>query len=129
MDLPPREFLDRIHSALCGLTLPPPHHIAPSSACVPAALASAEYMLVCKDPSIQPFSQLYRGPYRVLSYQDKFSPWKLVPSRIQLSFIDSSLFVVLSLVLNSLLGLVGPLPLPWFLRLPPMVQDPGLNPF
>ena len=34
VDLPPREFLDRIQSALCGLTLPPPHPIAPSSACV-----------------------------------------------------------------------------------------------
>ena len=32
VDLPPREFLDRIHSALRGLTLPPPNHIAPSLA-------------------------------------------------------------------------------------------------
>ena len=62
MDLPPREFLDRIQSALRGLTLPPPHHAAPSSARVPAALAFAEYMFVCKDAFIQPLSQLYRGP-------------------------------------------------------------------
>ena len=31
-DLPPREFLDRIQSALQSLTLPPSHHTAPSSA-------------------------------------------------------------------------------------------------
>ena len=72
VDLPPTEFLDRIQSALRGLTLPPPHHVAPSSACVPAALASAEYVFVQEDASIQPLSQLYRGPYRVLSRQDKF---------------------------------------------------------
>ena len=28
-DLPPREFLDRIQSALWGFTHPPPHHVAP----------------------------------------------------------------------------------------------------
>ena len=44
VDLPPRKFLDRIQSALHGLTLPPPHHVAPPSTYVPAALASAEYM-------------------------------------------------------------------------------------
>ena len=42
VNLPPRKFLDRIQSALHGLTTPPPHHVAPPSACVPAALASAE---------------------------------------------------------------------------------------
>ena len=57
VDLPPREFLDRIQSALHGLSLPPPHHVAPSSAHIPAALASAEYVFVCKDASIQPLSQ------------------------------------------------------------------------
>ena len=72
VNLPHREFLNRIQSALRGLTLPPPHHIAPSSARVPAALASAEYTFVCEDTSIQPLSQLYRGPYRVLCRQDKF---------------------------------------------------------
>ena len=72
MDLPPREFLDRIQSALRGLTLLPPHHVAPSSACHPAALASAEYVFVRKVDFIQPLSQLYRGPYRVLSCQDNF---------------------------------------------------------
>ena len=36
-DLLPREFLDRIQFSLRGFTLPPPHHVAPSS-----ALASAE---------------------------------------------------------------------------------------
>ena len=50
VDLPPRDFLDRIQSAPCGLTLPPPHHVSPSSACVPAALASAEYMLFARTP-------------------------------------------------------------------------------
>ena len=72
VDLPPREFLDRIQSVLRGLTLPPPHHVAPPSACVPAALVSAEYVFVHKDASIQPLSQLYSGPYRVLICQDKF---------------------------------------------------------
>ena len=72
VDLPPREFLDRIQSTLRGMTLPPPHHVAPSSALVPAALASAENMFFCKDAYIQPLSQLYCGPYRVLSHQDKF---------------------------------------------------------
>ena len=62
VDLPPREFLDRIQSALHGLTLPPPYHVAPSSPRVPAALASAEYVFVCEDASIQPLSQLYRYP-------------------------------------------------------------------
>ena len=42
VDLPPREFLERIQSALLGLTLPPPHHVTPPSTCVPSALASAE---------------------------------------------------------------------------------------
>ena len=46
VDIPPREFLDRIQSALCVLTLPPPHPLAPSSACVPTALASTEYVFV-----------------------------------------------------------------------------------
>ena len=77
VDLPPREFLNRIQSALCGLTLPPPHHVAPPSAWVPAALASADYMFACKDASIQPLSQLYRVPYRVLSRQDKFFSLKI----------------------------------------------------
>ena len=72
VDLPLREFLDRIQSALRGLTLPHPHHVAPSSAHVPAASASAGYMFVCEDASIQPLSQLFCGPYRVLSRQDKF---------------------------------------------------------
>ena len=72
VDLPPREFLDRNKSALRGLILPPPHHFAPSSARVHAALASAEYVFVQEDASIQPLSQLYCGPYRVLSCQDKF---------------------------------------------------------
>ena len=81
VDLPPREFLDRILSALHCLTLPPPHQVAPSSARIPKALASAhipkalasaEYVLVGKNASIQPLSQLYHGPYRVLSRQDKF---------------------------------------------------------
>ena len=71
-DLPPKEFLDRIQSALCGLTLPPPHHVTPPSARVPAALASAEYVFVREDASIQPLSQLYRGPYKVLSLRDRF---------------------------------------------------------
>ena len=72
-DLPSREFLDWIQSALRGLTLPPPNHVAPSSARVPAALASAEVsMCLCaRTPSFQSLSQLYRGPYRVLSCQDK----------------------------------------------------------
>ena len=51
-----------------------------------------------------------------------FSPWSLVPSKIQCPLIVSSLFSDLTSVLNSLLGVVGSLP-------PPMVQDPGLNPF
>ena len=72
VDLPHREFLDRIQSALQDFTLPPPHHVASPSACVPAALASTEYVFVHKDASIQPLSQLYHGPYRVLSRQDKF---------------------------------------------------------
>ena len=46
VDLPPREFLDKIQSALRGLTLTPPHHVAPSSAIVSAALASPEYVFV-----------------------------------------------------------------------------------
>ena len=74
VDLPHREFLDRIQSALCGLTLLPPHHIAPPSPHVPAALASAEYVFAREDASIQPLSQLYRDPYRVLRRQDNISP-------------------------------------------------------
>ena len=70
-DLPPREFLGRVQSVLQGLTLPSPHHVAPSSAWVPAALASAEFVFVREDASIQPLSQLYRGSYKVLSRQDK----------------------------------------------------------
>ena len=54
--LPPREFLDRVQSALRGLTLPPPHWVAPSSTRVPTALASAEYVFVPEDASIQPLS-------------------------------------------------------------------------
>ena len=42
--------------------------MAPSSAPVPAVLASAEFVFVCEDASIQPLSQLYS----VLSPQDKF---------------------------------------------------------
>ena len=71
VDMPLREFLNRIQSSFRSLTLPPPHHIATSSARVPANLASAEYVFVCKETSIQPLSQFYRGPYRVLSCQDK----------------------------------------------------------
>ena len=44
--------------------------MAPSASRVPTALASAEFVFVRKDTSIQP--QLYRGPYRVLGRQDKF---------------------------------------------------------
>ena len=46
VNLPPREFLDRIQSSLCGLTLPPPHHVTHPSELVPAALASSEYVFV-----------------------------------------------------------------------------------
>ena len=62
VNLPPREFLDRIHSALCVLTLPHPHHVAPSSAPVPAAIASSEYVLGGKDASLQPFSNSIVAP-------------------------------------------------------------------
>ena len=72
VDLPPREFLDRIQYALPGLTMPPPHQVAPSLAPVPAAFASSEYVFVREVASIQPLSQLYRGPYRVLSRQENF---------------------------------------------------------
>ena len=72
LDLPPKEFLDRVESALLGLTLPPPHHVDPFWAWVPKALDSAEFVFVHEDASIQPLSQLYRGPYRVLSCKNKF---------------------------------------------------------
>ena len=49
-----------------------PHHVTPCSARVPAALTSTEYAFVRQDASIQPLSQLYCGPYRVLSRKDKF---------------------------------------------------------
>ena len=87
VDLPHREFLDRIQSALCGLTLPPPHHVAPSSVLVPTALASAEYMFVSKDASIQPLSLLHHVHYRVLSRQDKFFSLE-TGSRHHTVFID-----------------------------------------
>ena len=51
-DLSPRELQDRIQSALCGLTLPPAHHVASSSARVCTTLASAKYMFVREDASI-----------------------------------------------------------------------------
>ena len=104
MDLPPREFLDRIQSALRGLTLPPPHHFALSSARVPAALASAEYVFVHKEASIQPLSQLYCAPYRVLSHQDKFFSLEIGSKQETVS-------------IDGLKPILGPLPLPWFLRL------------
>ena len=127
MDLPPREFLDRVQSPLLGLTLPPPHHVAPSSACVPAALSSTEYVFVHKDASIQPLSRFYRGPYRVLSHQDKIFSLG-IGSRQDTVSIDE---------LKPVLGpVLGPQQPPWLGRAPssalispPLVQDPGLNPF
>ena len=96
-DLPPREFLDKIQSALRSLTLPPPHHVAPSSAWISAALASAKFMFDCEDASIQPLSQLYGGPYRVLGPQDKFFSLE-IGSRTDTVSIDC-LKLVLCLVL------------------------------
>ena len=61
------------------------------------------------------------APTKFSVARTSFSPRKLVPGRILFPLIDSSLFSVLSLVLSSLLGVVGPLP-------PPVVQDPGLIP-
>ena len=58
-ELPPSEFLNKIHSALRGLKLPPPHHQSPSSAGVPAALASADFVFVRKNASTRPLSQFY----------------------------------------------------------------------
>ena len=69
--LPSSEFLERIQSVLRGLVLPPPHHQAPSAALVPAALASAEFVFVRKDASVQPLSQLYHSPFKVLAWTDK----------------------------------------------------------
>ena len=127
MDLPHKEFLDRIQFALCGLTLPPPHHVAPSSACVPAALASAEYVFVREDASIQPLSQLYRGPYRVISCQDKLFSLEIGPRQDTVS-ID-----LLKPVLGPVLHPQQPprhgRPPTSALVLLPGVQEPGLNPF
>ena len=71
--------------------------MAPSSAQVPAALASAKYVFVWEDASIQPLSQLYRGPYKVLSCQDKFFSLE-IGSRTDTISIDC---------LNSLLNMVS----------------------
>ena len=43
--------------------------------------------------------------------------WKLVPSKILFPLIDARLILDLSSVLNSVLDLVSPLPLPQLLRL------------
>ena len=69
------------------MTLPPPHYVAPSLDWVSAALASAELVFVHEDDSIQPLSQLYSGPYRVLSCQDNFFPLEIV-SRTKTVSID-----------------------------------------
>ena len=98
-DLVAREFLDRIQSALRDLTLPPPHHVAPSASWVSTALASAEFVFVCEDASIQPLSQLYRGPYSILCRQDKFFTLE-IGSRTDTVSIDC-LKPVLGPVLNS----------------------------
>ena len=67
--------------------------------------------LVHPDPSAQVSLAEFSVP------RPSFSPWKLDPGKILFPLIDSSLFLDLSLVLNSLLGAVRPLPPPWFLRL------------
>ena len=64
-EFPPAVFQDRIQSALRGLVLSPPHHQPSSTARVPGALASAEYVFVCEYASLLSLSQLYRGPYKV----------------------------------------------------------------
>ena len=119
--------MDRIQSALRGLTMPPPHHVTPPSARVPTALASAEYVFVREDASILPLSQLYHGLYEVLSHQDKFFSLEIGSKQDTVS-IDR---------LKPVLGpVLCPQQPPWRGRPPastsvplPMVRDPGLNPF
>ena len=75
--LPPRELLDRIQSALHGLTLPPPHHVAPPSTHVPAALASAE-----RTPPFSLSLNSTVAPTEFSVTRTSCSPWRLVPSKI-----------------------------------------------
>ena len=84
-------------------------------------------MFVCKDASIQPLFQLYPGPYRVLSCQDKFFSLEIGFRQDNVS-VDQ-LKPVLGPVLNPQQPPQHGLPLSSALVSPPVLQDPGLNPF
>ena len=71
-ELPLAVFQDRIQSALRGLVLPPSDHQSLYTDKVPGALALADFVVVCEDPSLRPLSQLYRGPFKVLACSSKF---------------------------------------------------------
>ena len=105
-DLPPREFLDRIQSALRGLTLPPSHHMAPSTACVPAALASAEFVLSARMPLYSLFLSCTVDPSEFSVARKNCSSWKLVLGWILFQLTTSNLSSVMSSILNSLFNVV-----------------------
>ena len=106
-ELPPAVFQDKIQSALHCLVLPPPHHWPPSTARVPDALALAEYVFVCEEASLPPLSQLYHGPYKVLSCSSKFFPLQ-IGSRPETVSIDR----LKPVYIDRLKPVHGPDPLP-----------------
>ena len=72
-ELPPSTYLSRIECAVAGFALPPPHHDLQSLPCqLLAALILAKYVFVWEDALIPSLAPLYRGPYLVLEWRDKF---------------------------------------------------------
>ena len=108
-------FQERIKSALQGLVLPPPPHWPSSTAKVPGALTLADLVFVCKDASLCPLYQLYRGPFKALARSSKLLPCRWVPGPIWFLLTASNWSTVLTLFLSSLLSKVDLLILLWIL--------------
>ena len=72
-DLPLTDFLQNIYFTITGFSGPVPHHTCPAPAKpLPKTLLSSEFVFVHEDSSFPAFSQLYRGPYKVLGRKDKY---------------------------------------------------------
>ena len=67
-DLPPTDFLPKIDSPITEFSGPVPHHTRPApTKPLPKNLLSSDFVVVREDSSVPPFSQLYRGPYKVVA--------------------------------------------------------------
>ena len=87
--------------------LPPPHHRPPSTDKFPRTLSSADFVFVCEDASLQPLSQLYRGPIKVLARFSKYFTLQRGSRTDTVSFDHRKLVRVLTLFHSSSLGKVG----------------------